>query len=187
VQDGRWIMLTRKLPTLVSPPKMSIHFSYPWPMENSNATKNKPKYDSDYAWASQSWVREHDYGGARKIMFRGEAIRVFPDEYSYVTNERLEEYLQKSHVLIQEDGWGVVDTSFKDKEEKTIFEAALLDGASDYQALATLYATKIDDIPCLPPVGWLRIKEEYGLLFCTERELSITDSEIFLLKTIDIT
>ncbi len=27
---GSWIMLKRKLPTIVSPPKLSIHFSIPW-------------------------------------------------------------------------------------------------------------------------------------------------------------
>jgi len=29
-----WIMLTAKLPTVVSPPKLSIHWSIPWPYES---------------------------------------------------------------------------------------------------------------------------------------------------------
>ena len=34
MEKGKWIFLVNKLPTVVSPPAMSIHYAIPWPMED---------------------------------------------------------------------------------------------------------------------------------------------------------
>lgn len=40
MEKGKWIFLVNKLPTVVSPPAMSIHYAIPWPMEISKLSRS---------------------------------------------------------------------------------------------------------------------------------------------------
>lgn len=40
MEKGKWIFLTKKLPTEVAPPAMSIHYAVPWAMQTSSFSKS---------------------------------------------------------------------------------------------------------------------------------------------------
>ena len=71
--------------------------------------------------------------GAMQIKFAGENIRVFPEEFSDVTLERMREYLD-FYIFHETDLWNGLGLKPKDLDEKFIYEAALLDGCDEYQA-----------------------------------------------------
>lgn len=113
-----WIMLTKKPPTQPSPPRLSIHWSVPWPHEkyaqkqqetcqrcgcrvqegvSSSKSKKRGKHkltlgcicpggptivtEEDREIYTELGA-EHNWSGARAIEYKGERIRVFPDEFS---------------------------------------------------------------------------------------------------------
>ena len=199
-----WIMLIKKLPTRPSPPKLAIFWSTPWP---------DPKYveaqaeDRDYAddpLPSPTDLRlpdnigmghEHNWAGARRTLFAERELRVFPDEFSVLDEERMTIYIlsaDASHDLVPE---GVaeerlVETAL-DGDTKPIYEAALIDGCNHAEALATALGQDIT-VPNaeFPPLGWYRCKPEYARIYCTESEMvedrSSADEEIVPQKTVKL-
>ncbi len=175
MNDYAWIMLTKKLPTIVSPPRMSIHFSEPWP-HGTAQEKTTAQHKAMHEIGIGIFGFEHDWSNARAIFFRGERIRVFPDEFSILSADRMSEYSKDSHMLIEEDVTGktVTEAISLRGTRKTIYEAALLDGCNHYEALMVASGSDLKG-GLMPPIGWWKIRDEYGLIFCSSRELEITD------------
>jgi hypothetical protein len=131
--------------------------------------------------AEPFWGWEPNEARARGILYGGEKIKVYPHEYSEMTPEKMRLYVfgdeqgDGSHILI-EDTTSVADEilirQVLDGETRPIYEAALIDGASHAQAMATAFGMDIT-IPEaeFPPIGWYQIVPEYGLIFATEDEL----------------
>ena len=110
--------------------------------------------------------------GAMQIKFAGENIRIFPEEFSDITPERMREYLD-FYVFHETDLWSGLGLKPKDPDEKFIYEALLLDGCDEYQANNILNGgnfASIDDFPA--PLGWYECPKEYGLNFKSEEELT---------------
>ena len=63
---------------------------------------------------------------------------------------------------------------FKSKEERFIYDAALLDGCNQAQALRVMKGLD-PDISYVPPLGWYRAKRTIADHFCREGENEITD------------
>lgn len=156
-----WIMLIKKLPTVVSPPKMSIHWSLPWPMDA------KPQKEL-------LWGMEPDYANARKIYYKNENIRVFPHEFTEIKTGKLMEY-------INQGGFELIPGSAPEEElikrslkkgQRLIYDAALVDGCTPAQAMMVALGKDptLED-PELPAIGWYRCVEQYARCFCYEDEM----------------
>lgn len=110
--------------------------------------------------------------GAMQIKFAGENIRIFPEEFSDVTSEKMREYLD-FYIFHETDLWNGLGLKPKDPNEKFIYEALLLDGCDEYQANNILNGGDFDSIDDFPaPLGWYECPKEYGLIFKSEEELT---------------
>lgn len=120
-----WIMLRSKLPTEISPPKMSLFWSVPWPgpwddsMLDRIERKIKPSEDKDERVEGrikrkrkvavplseeeleQECFLDVGFGlvpnwvRARKIHYKDTDIRIFPHEFSKIDNEKMQFYLNE--------------------------------------------------------------------------------------------
>lgn len=118
-----WIMLTKKLPTRPSPPKMSIFWSTPWPNEQFARRQgihaaglseyvSKSRYsakrtldEEDLAKVDAAisvdqsmvtgeiWGAEPNWKGARRIHYAARDLRVFPHEFSKLKPENMQLYV----------------------------------------------------------------------------------------------
>jgi hypothetical protein len=185
-----WIMLIKKLPTVVSPPKLSIFWAQPWALEKY-AFRNK-KSHIEYV---DPFGIEPDYMGAMKIFYKGEQIRVFPHEFSVMDRKKMHDYIMgmegegiSTHEFVAAD---IVSAAQKRLEEitdealKPIRDAALLDGATPEMALQIAMGVDVfipdegiedpDDDCGFPPAGWYRCKPEYALIYCYPEDIEETD------------
>jgi hypothetical protein len=138
-----WIMPTTKLSTQVSPPKMSIHYSFPWPDEKAfNEQKKRLHiteeeeddtffYDPEYGFG-----KEPNWKKARAIFYKGEKVRVFPHEFSVLKPENMasyangDEYCGLQGKLTQGDdyhqrnvGWLELDNGYTFFVDREMYEA----------------------------------------------------------------
>ena len=214
MEKGKWIFLVNKLPTVVSPPAMSIHYAIPWPMENTfmdkkvesqarklrkllsrcsyvdtellDETKDEDLWDflenndvyefvEDYDDSLLEEIpdqfgyrRAFDYRrlkAAMQIKFAGENIHVFPEEFSDVSISSMKQYTEE-FIFHPMDLWNGLGVKPTDPDEKFIFEAALLDGCTPYQANNIVNGggiESVDDFP--PPLGWYECPMELGFYF----------------------
>ncbi len=176
-----WIMLTTKLPTNPSPPNMSLFWSEPCP-HLGYARKQKKQikdgfledfggecYYSNFA----GFIKEPRWDQARRIVHKDQQIRVFPHEFSELTTKKIKMYLDGSHELVPGN---VAEQDIMDSllrgSKKRVYEAALVEGCTEYEArLMALGADISEGHYEIPAIGWYRIRPEYGLTFCNEKEL----------------
>jgi len=187
-----WIMLTTKLPTEVSPPKLSIFWSVPWvdeemvksqmePAVRINGCTSKKKVPcekvGELVLGNSPFGLEPDFREARKILYKSESVRVFPHEFSVLKKENLRMYIEESHELVA--GSAAEDeilSEIKRGARKDTYDAALIDGATHAQA--TMVALGKD--PTLednefPAIGWYRCKREFAQIYCYDNEMEETD------------
>ena len=197
-----WIMLTKKLPTVPSPPRLSIFWSTPWPdmkevkrqyrrvyfefreNESDECAFRRLVSTEDKLWDGRGW--EHNWNLARKIVYDGKEIRVFPNEFSVLKPENMRMYVfgvdggnNASHELIADSV--AEDELIKgvlDGETRPIYEAAMMDGASHAQALTVALGKDIT-LPDFefPPLGWYRCRREYAEYYCEEWEMEEVKSD----------
>lgn len=194
-----WIMLIKKLPTVVSPPKLSIFWAEPWPgnlkamhprhkANRSGILSHHPEMsveeDEIYEETMSPFGVDPEWDNAVKIFYKGSEIRVFPHEFSILSDERMRLYIfgdnngDPSHQLVMADVATPEQFAINeilDEATKPIHDAALLDGASE--AMATAVALGMDvSLPDsqFPPVGWYRCRVEYAEIFCKPYEMEET-------------
>lgn len=178
-----WVMLTVKPPVHPSPPKLSIFFATPWPMEEYEEVQKIQSYDYDPEQDTQedtfgmapTWAR------AMKISYKGSDIRVFPHEYSVVRPEVMREYVFgvegegiPSHTLVENNEASKMMLKIaKDTDLRTIYEAALVDGCNHAMAEMVTLGVPIDDVSYeFPPIGWYRPLQFVLDMYCYEDEQS---------------
>jgi hypothetical protein len=199
-----WIMLTTKLPVKPSPPKLAILWSTPWLDQekiNDQFKRFKDYHEGqwddpreaklkawkmvceteDYFFDEFDFGKEHVEARARAIMYKGEKIKVFPAEYSSMTDEKMSLYVQgdgsgdPSHYLV-EDGNSIAEDfiikGILDGEIRPIYEAALIDGCTHAQAMMTAMEMDIT-LPDAqyPAIGWYRCHPQYAQLYCHDFEM----------------
>lgn len=114
--------------------------------------------------------RDMNWIAARKIVYQGETIRVFPHEFSKLTNRNMAFYVlgdgnddgQPSHYLIPET---VAEEQYRlealDGDLRPIYDAALVDGCTPNQALLMAMGVDVSaDAPDIQPLGWYRLTPE---------------------------
>ena len=175
-----WITLIKKLPVNPSPPKMSIHWTNPWPnIEYHEAIMGGMKYpinfyvkadkDDDLFW--DVWGKKSpNWKNARGIIYKDERIRVFPNEYSVTDLDNFKMLLKENaYVLIPySEAGNILMDKYLSKGQRFIFESAQLDGCDDYQAMMVAIGKNPNDTP--PPMGWYKLREEYANIFCYAEE-----------------
>ena len=175
-----WILLTAKLPTKPSPPKLSIFWSLPWPnkvivkQEREWVGKAKSVFSEDNWFIADAKRNADEWEGARQIRYKSKELRVFPHEFNPTTTERMELYINEgAHTLVPESPAeeAVIQKTLK-KGEREIYEAAIIDGATEAQAVATALRQDIT-IPDwkFPPIGWYKPKPEMAAYFCYPWEM----------------
>ena len=196
-----WILLIRKLPTMPSPPKLSIFWSVPYP--NETYAKRLAPWFADYEAIDtiESGMEKMKAGeilgiddldravpnflGARKIHYQGCDIRVFPNEFNPISHDHMKIYIfgegydDFTHEFIASDvAEDQILTDILEGDKKFIYDAALVDGATHEQAILVAMGMDIT-LPDaeFPPIGWYRCKPEYASYFCDDWEM-IEDTEI---------
>lgn len=98
------------------------------------------------------------------ISYQGEQIRIHGYEYNDATIKYFKETFPDAYEFIPlpevEKAWASVKLS---KEKKTIYEEALLDGCTEYEAMQVVYGKAVQAFPV--PVGWYKLKEQYANYF----------------------
>ena len=141
-----------------------------------------PTFDRDLFWDGFGF--EPNYARARKIIYQGEALRVSPHEFSFVEPANMRLYVlgsgksnDASHELVASDvaSQKVID-GILDGETRPIYEASLLDGCTEDQAMMVALGQDItaDDDFGIPPIGWYRCRREYAEFYCSESEMQET-------------
>lgn len=140
-------------------------------LDNSSSLASiQDEEDRCFNKVSPNWI------GARRIAYLGENIRVFPHEFTEQSVANMREYIFSdvpSHELVVSNAPGeMMMRDIKSGTRKTIYDAALIDGCNNAQALATAWGKDIT-LPDaeFPPIGWYRCTMEYTRLFCTPRGL----------------
>jgi len=220
-----WVMLRTKLPTEVSPPKMSLFWSVPWPapwdsllnriertgkgISNPENTTDKrvttrltkreirnfypplseEELEQDYFLDSAGFGLTPNWIRARKIHYKEMDVRIFPHEFSEISNEKMQYYLNENaydlmpnsvaeNMLIYGSDGKVVEnkpsfiSDYPQSDQRLIYEAALIDGCTHAQALIVAFGgDPSDEVSIIPAVGWYKLKAEYASVFCHEWEM----------------
>lgn len=183
-----WIMLTRRIPTEVPVPKLSVHWSTPWPHDEYAAASKRFVQGTTYKRRGRtvhligpgpSFGREPNWEKARKIRFRGESIRVFPHEFSEMPNEKMRMLISGGALELREQDDVPTDPPIDKKligEQKVIYEEALVAGCDHAQAMMVCFGIDptIPDAE-FPPVGWYKCRPEYAAFFCEDWEMEPED------------
>lgn len=187
-----WILLKEKLPTSPSPPKLSIHFAYPWPVSEERLARQKEAYYGDYDseeeaqaedffYTESLWGREPNEIGSWRISYKDTDLRVWRHECNVMTAEKLRMFIfgmegedLPSHELVQ---GAEVDSMLLRQALETdlrgIYDAALIDGCTPEMAVIVTMGINIEDADMeFPPIGWYRAKHEYASIWCYEEELA---------------
>ena len=144
----------------------------------SDGEYTPPDFASDqvYYYSRDIWGHEPNFIGAVKIRYKNENLRVFPHEFSRLPDDRLKRYIESTHDLqlsdTPESEALQLDIELNpDKIE--LYWAALLEGASpnEAKAYAAGILTPIDDGTEIKPVGWYRVKKDFGRLLFPDAEL----------------
>ena len=190
-----WIMLTTKLPTAPSPPKMGIFWSVPWPHEKyAQGQRQRASDYPDERDVGQSLSRdivldpmfgkEPNWARARKIRFSGEDLRIFPHEFSEITTAKLRVYIEGCVVDLVAEGAAEERAvqAVLDGDQRLVYDAALVDGCIPQQAMLVALGQDVSEPDAdFPPVGWYRVKTEYATVFCHDWEMAedrVTEAEL---------
>jgi len=176
-----WILLTKKLPTKPSPPKLSIFWSLPWPNKAYvQQIRARLLEDNRSSFGGLSWLHASDlvdaeqWEGARQIRYKSKELRVFPREFNPIKTESMELYVNEgAHTLVPESPAEeiIIKRALK-KGEREIYEAAIIDGATEAQAVATALRQDITIADWkFPPIGWYRPNPEMAVYFCRSWEM----------------
>jgi len=182
-------MLIKKLPVHNPPPMMSLHWSVPWPYERSvekqidtkearakekknprKAVRFTGQYVGPY-FLNNATGLEPKGDTARKIFYKEQSIRIWEYEFSVITPENMQLYINGSHKLIPDS---VAEEDFLNSvlkgKKKILYQSARVMGCDHYQAMLVCMGIDIFDPKYeVPPLGWYKIRPEYGEYFgCNE-------------------
>lgn len=125
----------------------------------------------DEEWMYFSTIsRDPNWIAARRITYQGQEIRVFPHEFSKLSNRNLAFYLMgtgndgvTSHELVPES---VAEIKFQldalDGDLRPVYDAALVDGCTPGMAYMVAMGVDVnDEAPDVLPMGWYRLRQEF--------------------------
>ena len=194
-----WIMLIKKLPTEISPLKLSLFYSYKLKPTEQEIERVLKAHDTE-GYVYNNFIKSHYIDEQAKktfkriermdkipdlfgwgyvpnelravwINYKNEKIKVYPHEYSIITPENLKLYMTNSHELVPDNyGTEQLKNISLTKGQRFIYDAALIDGCDEYQAMMVALGKDPSEIP--PPIGWWRCKQEYAKIYCFDEEMT---------------
>jgi hypothetical protein len=186
--------MTKLVNTFPSVPKLSVHWSVPWPREwKFSKTVLTPgqwrylgysklgfDYDEHGGIApdlrSRLW-NEPDWKGARKIRFKNNDIRIFPHEFNPLSTDVMRTLINGSVLLLHKQSSTASEepiTTELEGEARVIYEEALVAGCDHAQAMMVAHGIDptIPDAE-FPPIGWYSCVPEYARHFCEDWEMDV--------------
>lgn len=153
ITSGDWIMITKSLPVEkeAAPQLYGIYWALPFVREGRAGIKDKYGFLS--GTEIKTLVGVDEYGRQCARIYTPREVKIFPDEYSILTAERLEEYKQLGWYLqelntkakeplnmdIINDGRALVE------EEREIIWSLMLEGLTEQQACEEYFLTHHTD------------------------------------------
>lgn len=152
ITSGSWVMVIKSLPVAeyAAPQLYGIYWAVPFVREGQAAIKDKPGATGTEI---KTLIGVDEYGRQCAKIYTPHEVKIFPDEYSILTSERLEEYKQAGWYLqeinakaeqplnmeIINDGRALVE------EEREIIWALMLEGLTEQQACEEYFLTHHTD------------------------------------------
>lgn len=149
ITSGNWVMIIKSLPVSdeVAPQLYGIYWAVPFVREGKAAVKVGSGTEI------KTLIGVDEYGRQCAKIYTPHEVKIFPDEYSILTPERLEEYKQAGWYLqevnakaerplnidIINDGRALVE------EEREIIWALMLEGLTEQQACEEYFLTHHTD------------------------------------------
>ena len=128
---------------------------------------------------------EPNWNGAVRVCVAGVDIRVFPHEISKPSSENMHLYVlgdgteESTHELVA--GSAAEEKLLEEVlkgEARFVYDAALVDGCTQAQAMQTALGNEIETPDAdFPPIGWYRPKWWVLETFCRESELESIESK----------
>lgn len=153
ITAGNWVMVIKSLPVAkdAAPQLYGIYWAVPYTREGKAAIKDK--YGSYCGVEMKHLVGVDESGRQCAMIYTPQEVKIFPDEYSILTPERLEEYKQAGWYLQEinakatqplnleliNDGRALVE------EEREIIWALMLEGLTEQQACEEYFLTHHTD------------------------------------------
>ena len=126
---------------------------------------------------------DHDWMNARAVRFKGEKIRVFPDEFVQPTTEEMHRYIAGgSHELVTADTSEAdarVVGDLKTGLQNVVYEEALVAGCDHAQAILTALGGDPTEGMEFPPIGWYKCRVEYKAYLCAWNDLE-ADEQVWV-------
>lgn len=112
---------------------------------------------------------EPNWLGAVKIVHKGRDVRVFPHEFTPLTDEAISERMTWGcYDLVAEDAPQAETIKFiLDNDTRVLYEFALLEGAEENLAMIVAAGGTIEDdmVTAIPVMGWYKLNKEYARYF----------------------
>lgn len=188
---GFWIIITAKLPTNPSPPKLSIHWAVPWPLDQSkidDQVKRSVYLDNEnmgdeYFWndspGGQPWGKEPNVRLPVKIHYKDNDIRVWKHEFNYLTPDRMRDYVtggdtggDATHILMEgtKSDQALLRAAM-DTDLRGIYDAALIDGCNPEMAKLLAMGMEFnDEVLEFPPICWYKLHPQLTGYYMDESE-----------------
>ena len=154
ITAGNWVMIIKSVPVSAdaAPQVYGIYWAVPYTRTGKAGVKDE-KTGFYIGEKTAPLVGVDEYGRQCAIIYTPQEVRIFPDEYSILTAERLEEYKQA--------GWYLQETNAKVvqplnielinegkalvEEEREIIWALMLEGLTEQQACEEYFLTHHTD------------------------------------------
>lgn len=149
VREGQWVIIIKTVPVdeMVRPRLYGIYWALPYERDGKVGVKNeKGEYEHT---KNAHIVGVDEYGRQCCHVYTPTEVKIFPDEYTIISEERLEEYKSL--------GWYIKETNAKveqplnlkiieegrslTEEEREIIMALMLDGLTEQQACEEYFLT----------------------------------------------
>lgn len=153
ITAGNWVMIIKSLPVAADarPQIYGIYWAVPYTRVGKVGVKSKN--EGYIGVETKTLIGVDEYGRQCATIYTPQEVRIFPDEYSILTPERLEEYKQAGWYLqeisakaaqplnmeIVNDGRALVE------EEREVIWALMLDGLTEQQACEEYFLTHHTD------------------------------------------
>lgn len=153
ITAGNWVMIIKRLPVekKAAPQRYGIYWAVPFTREGKAGFKDK--YGFYCGEETKHLLGVDEYGRQCATIYTPQEVKIFPDEYSILTTERLEEYkeagwylqeinnkaTQPLNIELINDGRALVE------EEREIIWALMLEGLTEQQACEEYFLTHHTD------------------------------------------
>lgn len=150
ITAGNWVLITKTVPVEENarPQLYGIYWAVPYTRTGKAGVKDE-KTGRYIGMKESQLVGVDEYGRQCAIIYTPQEVKVFPDEYSILTEERLEEYKELGWYLQQVNANAAQPLNLEIinegkalvEEEREIIMALMLDGLTEQQACEEYFLT----------------------------------------------